>query len=127
METKLPVSRLQRDLTDSTITRNIGVVYGYMLQAYTSIEKGLQRLDVNIDKLNQDLNKNYVVVSEAILTHLRLQPDCSDPYEKLKLFCRNHDNINKEEFEQFIDSLNVSDDVKVQLKEITPQNYCGYN
>lgn len=127
LEIKLPVSRLQRDLTDSTVTRNIGVIYGYMLQALSSIKKGLNKLDVDEIKLKNDLDKNYVVVSEALLTHLRMQPQCSNPYEKLKTICRTHDNITADEIETFIDSLNVSSEIKAQLKQITPHNYCGYN
>lgn len=98
-----------------------------MLQAFTSIKKGLERLDVDTNRLNEDLDKNYVVVSEALLTHLRMQQNCSDPYEKLKTICRNHNTIGPTEIKSFIESLNIPNDVKDQLKEITPHNYRGYN
>lgn len=127
MELKLPVSRLQRDLTDSTVTRNIGCVYGYMYQAYSSILKGLDRIDVEEDVMYSDLLMNYNVISEAIQTNLKLLPDMPFAYEKLKDFCRGNPYLGRKEFDEFIDSLNCNDDLKIKLKKITPHTYTGYH
>jgi adenylosuccinate lyase len=127
LQVKLPVSRMQRDLTDSTVMRNIGTVYGYMLQSYTSIQKGFERLSANEEKIASDLSNNYVVVAEAIQTCLKLDPNMTEAYEKLKDFCRNTSKIlGKEDFDVFIDGLNISDKQKTALKSITPHNYFGY-
>ena len=127
METKLPVSRLQRDLTDSTVTRNLGCVYGYMYQAYSSILKGFDRIDINQDLIYSDLLTNHVVVAEALQTHLKLVPGTTMMYEKLKDFCRGNPHFGKEEFNEFIDGLACSDELKLKLKEITPHTYTGYH
>ena len=127
METKLPVSRLQRDLTDSTVTRNIGCIYGYMYQAFSSILKGLDRIDINGDVIYSDLMINYVVVAEAIQTNLKLVPGQTLAYENLKQFCRGNPGIGKEEFDEFIDKLNCDDELKSKLKDITPHTYVGYH
>jgi adenylosuccinate lyase len=127
METKLPVSKLQRDLTDSTVTRNIGCVYGYMFQAYTSVLSGLDRIDINLDEMNADLNRNYVVIAEAIQTNLKLIPEISLAYEQLKDFCRGKSILGREDFNNFIDNLECDDETKLKLKMITPQTYTGYH
>jgi adenylosuccinate lyase len=130
IETKLPVSKLQRDLIDSTITRNIGCVFGYMLQAYTSIMKGLSRIDIDVDKIEYDLNDNYVVIAEAIQTNLKLVPGMDGAYEKLKEFCRGNTKLTKQHFDKFIDSLWIDSDhdqLKQTLKSITPHSYTGYH
>ena len=126
MQTKLPVSRLQRDLTDSTVSRNIGTIYGHMYQSYCSIMKGLNRITPDETVIMEDLNKNYVVIAEAIQTHLKLLPNMTNSYEKLKDFCRGSYNLTKNDFDTFIDSLDCDSETKDQLKSITPSNYIGY-
>ncbi len=121
---KLPVSRLQRDLTDSTVTRNIGVPLGHMLIAFRSLLKGLSKLIVNKEKINSDLENNWPVVAEAIQTILRRE-NFPNPYEELKKLTRKNTKITHESIQEFIESLNVSDDIKKELKQITPQNYTG--
>lgn len=124
LSAKLPISRLQRDLTDSTVLRNIGVPFGYTLIAFTSLIKGLDKLIVNESKLHQDLENNWIVVAEAIQTILRRE-NYPQPYEALKALTRTHDQINKETIHVFIEQLNVSEKVKTELKNITPFNYTG--
>jgi adenylosuccinate lyase len=124
LSAKLPISRLQRDLTDSTVLRNIGVPFGYTLIAFTSLIKGLDKLIVNESKLHQDLENNWIVVAEAIQTILRRE-NYPQPYEVLKALTRTHDQINKETIHVFIEQLNVSEKVKAELKNITPFNYTG--
>ena len=121
---KLPVSRLQRDLTDSTVTRNIGVAFAHTLIALKSLAKGISKLQVNTAAINSDLEKNWAVVSEAIQTILRKE-GYPNPYEALKNLTRKNEKITKESIHGFIDSLNVSEEVKSKLKSITPQNYTG--
>jgi len=121
---KLPISRLQRDLTDSTVLRNIGVPFAHTLIAMRSIEKGLGKLIVNDAKIYQDLENNWAVVAEAIQTILRRE-NYPNPYEALKELTRGHDKIDKEAIHKFIETLNVSDAVKTELKKITPHNYTG--
>lgn len=121
---KLPVSRLQRDLTDSTVTRNLGVPMAHTLIAFRSFCKGLDKLLLNAEAFERDLEKNWVVVSEAIQTILRREK-YPQPYEALKALTRGKTHITKEVIHEFIDSLNVSDAVKAELKQITPQNYTG--
>ncbi len=123
---KLPVSRLQRDLTDSTVLRNIGVPLAHTLIALKSIEKGLSKLLLNQDALHKDLESNWAVVAEAIQTVLRREM-YPEPYEALKNLTRGKAQVNREDIEVFIDSLNVSNEVKVELKNITPSNYTGMN
>jgi len=125
-QTKLPVSRLQRDLTDSTVMRNIGIIYGYMYQSLMSIQNGFSRLTPNKTIIETDLNNNYVVVAEAIQTHLKLDDTINDAYEKLKGFCRNNSQLRREDLHEFIDTLLISNEKKDELKNITPQNYTGY-
>ena len=124
LASKLPVSRLQRDLTDSTVMRNIGVPFAHTHIAFLSIRKGLGKLILNRQKLEEDLDKNWMVITEAIQTILRRE-GYEKPYEALKELSRGKDGIGKKEIHAFIDTLNVSDKVKKELKKITPQNYTG--
>ncbi|RIJ45483.1 adenylosuccinate lyase [Maribellus luteus] len=121
---KLPVSRLQRDLTDSTVTRFIGVPFGHTIIAIKSTLKGLNKLLLNEAAIQKDLEDNWAVVAEAIQTILRRE-FFPNPYEALKDLTRKNEVINKEAIHNFIDTLNVSDSVKEELKAITPQNYTG--
>ncbi|MDH7460377.1 adenylosuccinate lyase [Chitinophagaceae bacterium 26-R-25] len=121
---KLPISRLQRDLTDSTVLRNIGVPFAHTIIAIKSIEKGLSKLVLNEQKLAADLDNNWAVVAEAIQTVLRRE-NYPKPYEALKDLTRGNATINKQVMHKFIDGLKVSADVKKELKKITPHNYTG--
>ncbi len=123
---KLPVSRLQRDLTDSTVLRNIGVPFAHTILALKSIEKGIEKLVLNREKLNQDLDNNWAVVAEAIQTVLRRE-NYPKPFEALKNLTRGKGNINRQSIHRFIDSLKVTATVKKELKAITPHNYTGPN
>ncbi len=124
LSSKLPVSRLQRDLTDSTVLRNIGVPFAHIILAVKSIEKGLSKLVLNPAKLNEDLDNNWAVVAEAIQTILRRE-NYPRPYEALKDLTRGNGTISKESIHQFIDGLKIASSVKKELKKITPQNYTG--
>src|SRR5690606_165017 len=108
---KLPISRLQRDLTDSTVLRNVGVPFGHTLIGFSSTLKGLNKLLLNEPKLNDDLEKNWAVVAEAIQTVLRREA-YPNPYEALKGLTRTNETINKESMASFIEGLDVPDDVK---------------
>jgi adenylosuccinate lyase len=121
---KLPVSRLQRDLTDSTVLRNIGVPFAHTLIAYKSIVKGLSKVHLNQEKLDDDLNRNWAVVSEAIQTILRRE-GYDQPYEALKALTRGKTNIQEKDIRDFIETLSVSEKVKEEMRKITPQNYVG--
>ncbi len=121
---KLPVSRLQRDLTDSTVLRNIGMPLAHSFLALTSLEKGLGKLILNTDKLSEDLEANWAVVAEAIQTVLRRE-GFPRPYEALKALTRGGKGIDKEKIQQFIEELEISEKVKKELKAITPENYTG--
>ena len=121
---KLPISRLQRDLTDSTVLRNIGVPFAHSMLAMKSMNKGLKKLIVNEAKIKADLEQNWAVVAEALQTILRRER-YPNPYEALKALTRGASEINKETIHQFIDSLNVKDSIKKELKKITPENYTG--
>jgi adenylosuccinate lyase len=121
---KLPVSRLQRDLTDSTTLRSIGVPFAHTVLALKSIERGLSRLILNEKKLKQDLEENWAVVAEAIQTILRRE-DYPKPYEALKDLTRGRNGITRESMHAFIDSLKIAQVVKEELKQITPHNYTG--
>ncbi|WP_207515599.1 adenylosuccinate lyase [Longitalea luteola] len=123
---KLPVSRLQRDLTDSTVLRNIGVPFAHIILAIKSIEKGLGKLVLNAAAINSDLEDNWAVVTEGIQTILRRE-NYPQPYEALKELTRGKNGINQETIHQFIDGLKVSAAIKKELKKITPQNYTGVN
>jgi adenylosuccinate lyase len=124
LSAKLPVSRLQRDLTDSTVLRNIGVPMGHTLIAFEATLKGLNKLVLNEIKFEEDLEKNWAVVAEAIQTILRRE-GYPNPYEALKDLTRTNTVINKEAIHGFIERLNVSEEVKVELRVITPSNYLG--
>ena len=124
LSAKLPVSRLQRDLTDSTVLRNIGVPFSHMLIALTSLDKGLGKLDVNQSAIEKDLNKNWAVVAEAIQTILRRE-GFTKPYEALKGLTRTNSEITKENLQQFIDTLEIDKELKEELLQITPHNYTG--
>lgn len=123
---KLPISRLQRDLTDSTVTRNIGVPVGHMLIALKSLMKGFDKLILNKEKINADLENNWAVVAEAIQTILRRE-NYPKPYETLLALTRTNDKITAEKIRQFIDSLDVTNEVKEELKKISPSSYTGIN
>jgi len=122
---KLPVSRLQRDLTDSTVIRNVGVPFAHSLIALKSLEKGISKLLLNETKLNDDLDDNWAVVSEAIQNILR-KTGYPKPYETLKKLTRGNHQITEESLHDFIDSLEIADDLKTYMKQITPFNYIGY-
>jgi adenylosuccinate lyase len=124
LSAKLPVSRLQRDLTDSTVLRNTGVPFAHTLIALKSILKGLDKIRVNKDALHYDLDQNWAVVAEAIQTILRRE-NYPDPYETLKKLTRTGERISKQTLHNFIDGLKVSDAVRSHLKNITPFNYTG--
>ncbi|HOX83686.1 MAG TPA: adenylosuccinate lyase [Chryseolinea sp.] len=124
LSAKLPISRLQRDLTDSTVLRNIGIPLAHTYIAFQSILKGISKLELNQDTINEDLNNNWAVVGEAIQTILRKE-GYPNPYEALKDLTRKNEKITQESITTFIDGLKVSDKVKTRLKEITPFNYTG--
>ena len=124
LSAKLPISRLQRDLTDSTVLRNIGVPAAHIAIAIKSLQKGLSKLVLNEAKLNDDLENNWAVVAEAIQTILRKE-NYPNPYEALKELTRGNSAITKETIHRFIEGLSVSEDVKKKLKNITPQTYTG--
>jgi adenylosuccinate lyase len=122
---KLPISRLQRDLTDSTVLRNIGVPIGHSLIAFNSLLKGLNKLIVNNDKIKSDLENNWAVVAEAIQTILRRE-GYPNPYEALLELTRTNQKITFESLSNFIENLDINDAVKTELKAITPFNYTGF-
>ncbi len=121
---KLPISRLQRDLTDSTVTRNIGVPLAHTLIGLKSLIRGLNKLILNADVIRADLQNNWAVVAEAIQTILRRE-GYPQPYEALKTLTRTHKNIDAAAIAEFIDALDVSQTVKDELLQITPENYTG--
>jgi len=124
LSSKLPVSRLQRDLTDSTVLRNIGVPFAHSLIALASLNKGINKLLINKANIEDDLEKNWAVVAEAIQTILRRE-GYPNPYEALKELTRTNSVINAESIASFIDTLDVNDTIKAELKAITPSNYTG--
>ena len=124
LSAKLPVSRLQRDLTDSTVTRNLGVPFAHTLIALKSLIKGVNKLIVNEEVIRNDLQKNWAVISEAIQTILRRE-GYPKPYEALKALTRNNSKIDKNGIEKFIQGLDVSNKIKNELLKITPENYTG--
>jgi adenylosuccinate lyase len=124
LSSKLPVSRLQRDLTDSTTLRSVGVPFAHTILALKSIERGLSKLVLNPDKLIQDLESNWAVVAEAIQTILRRE-DYPEPYEALKALTRGKNGITRESMHEFIDALKIAAVVKKELKKISPHNYTG--
>ncbi|MBI4931740.1 MAG: adenylosuccinate lyase [Bacteroidetes bacterium] len=126
LSAKLPVSRLQRDLTDSTVLRNIGVPFAHSLISFKSILKGFGKLIVNKEAIEKDLENNWAVIAEAIQTILRRE-GYPKPYEALKEFTRTNSKLGKKEISHFIDSLKVDKKVKEELRKITPFNYTGVN
>jgi adenylosuccinate lyase len=124
LSNKLPISRLQRDLTDSTVLRNLGIPLGHTLIALKSLQKGLDKLVLNEEAINSDLDKQWAVVAEAIQTILRRE-GYPKPYEALKALTRGAAVIDQESIHTFIDTLEVSDTIKAELREITPFNYTG--
>lgn len=124
LSAKLPISRLQRDLTDSTVLRNVGVPLSHIIIALKSLNKGLDKLILNKEKIDDELNNNWAVVAEAIQTILRRE-NYPNPYEKLKELTRNNKKITEQSIINFIDTLKVSEKIKQELKQITPFNYTG--
>jgi len=124
LSAKLPISRLQRDLTDSTVLRNVGVPFGHTIIAFKSTVKGLEKLLLNRAKFAQDLENNWAVVAEAIQTILRRE-SYPNPYEALKGLTRTNEAITQSSISNFIDTLEISDSIKTELKAITPSNYTG--
>lgn len=122
---KLPISRMQRDLTDSTVTRNIGVPLAHTLIALASLAKGLGKLILNEDKLRSDLENNYAVVAEAVQTILRRE-QVEGAYELLKKLTRTNEKVTRQSIDAFIDELPVTEKVKAEMHAITPENYTGY-
>ena len=125
LSNKLPISRLQRDLTDSTVLRNIGVPISHVVIALSSLEKGMGKLILNEEAITADLNKNWAVVAEAIQTILRREK-VSGAYELLKELTRTNDGINETSIKSFVEQLDVSEEVKAEISGITPFNYLGY-
>ncbi len=124
LSAKLPISRLQRDLTDSTVLRNVGVPFGHTIIAFQSTLKGLNKLLLNKEKFEQDLENNWAVVAEAIQTILRREA-YPDPYEALKGLTRTNEKITRQSISNFIDTLETTEAIKSELKQITPSNYTG--
>jgi adenylosuccinate lyase len=124
LSAKLPVSRLQRDLTDSTVLRAVGLPFAHTLIAFKSSMNGLDKLLLNESAFKQDLENNWAVVAEAIQTILRRE-GFSKPYEALKGLTRKNEAVTKESVQEFIDTLAVSEELKNELKAVTPQNYTG--
>lgn len=124
LSAKLPISRLQRDLTDSTVSRNIGVPLAHSLIALKSIKKGLNKLILNNSSLEKDLENNWAVVAEAIQTILRREA-YPNPYEALKALTRVNEKVTQQTISDFIDTLDVDNEIKAELKKISPQNYVG--
>ena len=121
---KLPISRLQRDLTDSTVLRNIGVPIAHSMIALRSLMKGWKKIECNEEIIKEDLNQNWAVVAEAIQTILRREAYPS-PYETLKSLTRKNEAITEFTIQAFIESLDISEEIKRELRNITPFNYTG--
>ena len=121
---KLPISRWQRDLTDSTVLRNLGVAIGHTAMGWTSLRQGLSRLDVDRERLAADLDANWEVLAEAIQTTMR-RYGLPEPYEQLKALTRGRTGMTRESLRHFIDGLALPDDAKARLKALTPATYIG--
>ena len=124
LSSKLPVSRLQRDLTDSTVLRNVGVPFGHIVIAIQSSLKGLRKLLLNETAIRRDLDNQWNVVAEAVQTILRRE-GYPNPYETLKALTRTNKGVDETAMHAFIEQLNVSESVKDELRQITPRNYTG--
>lgn len=124
LSAKLPISRLQRDLTDSTVLRNIGVPLGHTVIAFQSLKKGLQKVELDYEALQRDLDQNWAVVAEGIQTILRRE-GFPKPYEALKALTRKNEQITSQAIKEFVEALAVSDNIKDELRKITPFNYTG--
>ncbi len=125
LSAKLPISRLQRDLTDSTVLRNIGVPFSHTLISLKSLEKGINKLMLNKEALENDLEENWAVIAEAIQTVLRRE-GYPKPYEALKDLTRTNEKITQKSIHAFIETLNISEELKTELKQFSPSNYTGY-
>ena len=123
---KLPISRMQRDLTDSTVLRNLGVPMSHGIIAVKSLLNGLEKLVLNRPALEEDLENNWAIVSEGVQTNLRRE-GYPKPYEALKALTRTGVKIDEASMKSFIEDLNVSDSIKEELRKITPSNYLGYS
>jgi adenylosuccinate lyase len=124
LASKLPISRLQRDLTDSTVLRNLGVPFGHILIALNSLDRGLGKLILNAKAIDADLENNWAVIAEAIQTILRRER-YPNPYEALKELTRSNEKMTREKIHNFIDSLEITNEIKNELKQISPQTYTG--
>ena len=124
MSNKLPISRLQRDLTDSTVLRNIGVPVSHTVIAFKSLLRGLNKVLINEQAIRNDLENNWAVVAEAIQTILRREA-YPNPYEALRDLTRVNSTVTQESLAEFIDGLKISDELKAEMKKITPWNYTG--
>merc|ERR1719336_2720844 len=122
---KLPISRLQRDLTDSTVLRNVGVPMGHTAIALSSIQRGLGKLMINKAAIDADLEANWAVVAEAIQSILRRE-QYPKPYEALRDLTRTNEAMTEDRIHSFVDGLNISDNIKEELKAVTPFTYIGY-
>ena len=121
---KLPISRFQRDLSDSTVMRNIGVAFSYTIQSVKALEKGLSRVEINEEALKSELDAHYELLAEPVQTVMR-KYDIANPYELLKEFTRGK-KVEKSDYLKFIESLELPEAEKQMLRELTPQNYIGY-
>jgi adenylosuccinate lyase len=124
LSAKLPISRMQRDLTDSTVSRNMGMPFAHMMIGLRSLIRGLDKVIVRPEIFDQDLENHWAVVAEAIQTILRREA-YPNPYEALKALTRTNEAITAKSMADFIEGLDVSDAIKAELKQITPQNYTG--
>ena len=123
MSLKLPISRFQRDLTDSTVLRNIGTAFGYTVLAHKSIEKGLNKLEINKEVISLELNNHYELLSEPLQTVMRYY-NFENPYEQMKDLTRGK-SFSKQDYISFVEALEIPLEVKMSLKELTPENYIG--
>ena len=122
---KLPQSRLQRDLTDSTVIRNVGMAFGYTMVAFNSISKGIQKITPNTNVIQQEINKHYYVIVEGIQTILR-KYQIPNGYEMMKELTRNNKEVSKDEINNFIEGLEIPIEAKREISNITPENYIGF-
>jgi adenylosuccinate lyase len=122
---KLPISRFQRDLSDSTVMRNVGVAFAYSLQAYKALGKGLSRVDINTEKLDEELSQHYELLAEPVQTVMR-KYDIENPYEKLKELTRGK-TVTRDDYLAFLETITgLPEDERKRLRELTPQSYTGY-